>query len=110
MADPGFPIGGACTRWGGGGMDLRHGRFSVKMYAKTKELGPIGGWHAPGTPPPPGSANAFINHRLRGFTLFLFSCVSACCLFCAKLGNFAKNPWIGTKEPHKEMTRPHSLM
>ena len=30
-------------------MDLRHGHFSVKMYAKMKELGPIGG-HAPGMP------------------------------------------------------------
>ena len=28
---------------GGGGVDLRRGHFSVKMYAKTKELGPIGG-------------------------------------------------------------------
>ena len=35
----------------GGGMDLRHGLFLVKMYAKMKELGPIGG-RAPGTPPP----------------------------------------------------------
>ena len=31
-------------------MDLQHGHFLAKMYAKTKELGPIGG-HAPGTPP-----------------------------------------------------------
>ena len=47
VADPGFPIGGrAPVR---GGMDLRRGHFSVKMYAKTKELGPIGG-RAPGTP------------------------------------------------------------
>ena len=44
VADPGFLCGG-----GGGDMDqlghmaLRHGCFSVKMYAKTKELGPIGG-------------------------------------------------------------------
>ena len=41
MADPGFPVGGACTRWGG--VDLRRGHFSVKMYAKMKELGPKGG-------------------------------------------------------------------
>ena len=48
VADPGFPIGGrAPVR---GGMDLRCGHFSVKMYAKMKELGPIGG-RAPGTPP-----------------------------------------------------------
>ena len=48
VADPGFPVGGVCTRWGG--MDLRCGYFLVKMYAKMKELGPIGGAcarHAP---------------------------------------------------------------
>ena len=28
--------------WGGGGVDLRGGHFSAKMYAKMKELGPIG--------------------------------------------------------------------
>ena len=32
MADPGR-----------GGVDLRHGPFSLKMYAKTKEFGPVGG-------------------------------------------------------------------
>ena len=26
-----------------GGLDLRRGRFSIKMHAKTKELGPVGG-------------------------------------------------------------------
>ena len=38
------------TTWGlggrtplGGGADVRHGRFSAKMYVKTKELGPVGG-------------------------------------------------------------------
>ena len=42
VADPGFPVGGgrAPIR---GGMDLRHRHFLVKMYAKTKELGPMGG-------------------------------------------------------------------
>ena len=38
----------------GVGVDLRCGHFSVKMYAKTKELGPIGGacaGHAPLDPP-----------------------------------------------------------
>ena len=50
VADPGFPVGGrAPVR---GGVDLRRGHFSVKMYVKTKELGPIGGTRAPGTPPP----------------------------------------------------------
>ena len=39
--------------WGGFG--LQRGHFSVKMYAKMKELGPVGGAYA-GTPPPPRSA------------------------------------------------------
>ena len=50
VADPGFPVGGGVHLLGGD-VDLRRGHFSVKMYMKTKELGPIGG-HAPGTPPP----------------------------------------------------------
>ena len=41
VAGPGFPVGG--------GVHLRRGHFSVKMYAKTKELGPIG---APPLDPP----------------------------------------------------------
>ena len=36
--------------WGGGGVGLQHGHFSVKMYVKTKELGPVGGACA-GMPP-----------------------------------------------------------
>ena len=38
----------------GGGVDLRRGHFSVKMYVKMKELGPIGGacaGHTPLDPP-----------------------------------------------------------
>ena len=48
MADPGFPVG----RHGPirGDVDLRCGHFSAKMYAKMKEMGPIGG-RALGTPP-----------------------------------------------------------
>ena len=38
--------------WGGFG--LQHGHFSVKMYAKMKELGPVGGSCAS---TPPRSAN-----------------------------------------------------
>ena len=41
VADPGFPVGGHAPI--GGGVDLRCRHFLVKMYAKTKELGPIGG-------------------------------------------------------------------
>ena len=39
VADSGIPFGG---RRPVGGADLRHGRFSVKMYVKTEELGPMG--------------------------------------------------------------------
>ena len=53
MADPGFPVGGrAPVRRGRGPPTLA---LLVKMYAKTKELGPIGracAGHAP-----PRSAN-----------------------------------------------------
>ena len=52
VADPGFPVGGG----GGGGANLRRRRFSVKMYAKMKELGPVGG-RAPGTPLDPPMIN-----------------------------------------------------
>ena len=41
VADPRFPIGGVVDPLGG--MDLSRGCFSVKMHAKTKELGPEGG-------------------------------------------------------------------
>ena len=48
MADPGFPVGGAPTGWGG--TNLRRIHFSAKMYAKTKEIDPVGG-AAPLDPP-----------------------------------------------------------
>ena len=50
-ADPGFPIGRALTRLGGGGADLRCGHFSVETFAKMKELGPIGGGTCQWCPP-----------------------------------------------------------
>ena len=39
-----------------GGVDLRRGHFSVKMYVKTKELGPMGGARRAR---PPRSANGY---------------------------------------------------
>ena len=42
--------GGMDPFWGGGGFGLQRGHFSVKMYAKTKELGPVGG-RTPACPP-----------------------------------------------------------
>ena len=82
--------GSRFSRRGGGpvrgGVDLRHGRFSPKMCAKMKELGPIGGsgpptqalftknvcenerigscrGHVPGTPP--RSANEIVNQGVK---------------------------------------------
>ena len=45
VADPGFPVGGAWTSWGG--VDFRGSYISKILYAKTKESGPLGG-RAPG--------------------------------------------------------------
>ena len=50
MADPGFPVGG-----GGGGANLRRIHFSAKMYAKTKEIDPVGGGRPPLDPPMTGN-------------------------------------------------------
>ena len=64
MADLGFPVGGGCV-------DLRHGHFSMKMYAKMKELGPMGGacaGHAP-----PRSANAVTSYTCRASSRVVFS-------------------------------------
>ena len=36
--------------WGGRGFGLQRGHFSVKMFAKTKGLGPVGGRRAPARP------------------------------------------------------------
>ena len=47
--DPGFSVGGHGPILGGG-FGLQCGHFSVKMYAKMKELGPVGGACA-GMPP-----------------------------------------------------------
>ena len=49
MADPGFPLGGGGTE-PLEGANLQHGCFLAKMYAKTKELDPVGGMHAGSTP------------------------------------------------------------
>ena len=40
--------GSRISRWGGD--DFQRGWFSVKTYAKTKELDPVGGAHAGGAP------------------------------------------------------------
>ena len=57
VVDPGFPIGGrAPIRWG---VDLRHGYFLVKMCAKTKELGPMGGVRRARPLDPPMEYNEF---------------------------------------------------
>ena len=48
VVDPGFPIGGAPTHWGGANLQCVH--FLVKMYMKTKEVDAVGGAHAGGAP------------------------------------------------------------
>ena len=58
-------------------MDLRRGHFLVKMYAKTKELGPIGracAGHAPLDPPM--LCNTMYNSNVipRAVSLYLISC------------------------------------
>ena len=41
--DLGFSVGGGGVDPFWGGFGLQHGHSSVKMYAKMKELGPVGG-------------------------------------------------------------------
>ena len=41
VADPGFPVWGGCQPVGG--TNIRCVHFSVKTYAKTKEIDPVGG-------------------------------------------------------------------
>ena len=48
VADPGFPVGGTPTHWGGA--NFRRIHFSAKTYAKTKEIDPVGGARAPRHP------------------------------------------------------------
>ena len=52
MADPGFPVGGGGADPLGGGANLQRIHFSVKTYAKTKEIDPVGRWRVPQHPPP----------------------------------------------------------
>ena len=47
-ADPGFPVGGGAAPLRG--TNLRYGCFSAEMYAKMKELGPMGGGGAGSIP------------------------------------------------------------
>ena len=58
VTDPGFSVGGAPTRWGGA--DLQHVHFLAKMYAKMKQLDPVGGGHVPAAPPGSATALCFI--------------------------------------------------
>ena len=49
VADPGFPVGGALTCWGGANLRCIH--FSAKTCVKTKEIDPVGGGaHASSAP------------------------------------------------------------
>ena len=56
-----FCRGGVDPFWGGFG--LQHGHFSVKMYVKTKELGPVRGVHRHAPPDlPMGNITTSILH------------------------------------------------
>ena len=57
MVDPGFPVGERGPVVGGGDADLRHGRFSVDIYAKT--YGGGAGCSGGSGGALPGSANEF---------------------------------------------------
>ena len=45
-----FQLGGVPIRWWGGGADLQCVHFLAKMYAKMKEMDPVGGVCAGGAP------------------------------------------------------------
>ena len=62
VADPRFPVGGAPTHWGGA--NLRHVHFSVKTYAKTKEIDPVGGGGGRAPAAPPGSASVYVSGNM----------------------------------------------
>ena len=68
MADPGFPVGGGVDPLGGG-VDLRRGCFSAKMYVKMKEFGPVGGVRRAR---PPRSANVFLQIYQPNFYLVIW--------------------------------------
>ena len=50
----------------GGGVDLQCGCFSAKMYAKMKELGPVGGvcWARPLDPPMHALFNSYLHFNI----------------------------------------------
>ena len=50
MADPGFPVGGACTRWGGGRGPPTRVLFGENV-CENERIGSYRGLRAPGTPP-----------------------------------------------------------
>ena len=62
VADPGFPVGGAPTRWGGA--NLRRIHFSAKMYVKTKEIDPVGGARAAAPPLDPPMIHNGVFHTI----------------------------------------------
>ena len=63
MADPGFPIGGVLTCWGGANLQRVH--FSAKTYAKMKEIDPVGGGRPGGAPLDP-PMYTILGNRNRG--------------------------------------------
>ena len=60
VADPGFPVGGAWTSYGGA-VDPRGGYVSKILRVITKESGPVGGGARRARPP--RSANACVHPK-----------------------------------------------
>ena len=52
-------------------MDPQHGHFSVKMYVKMKELGPVGGGVRPARPPPQDPSMLVFGLWIQQLVLFI---------------------------------------
>ena len=76
MADPGFPIGGVPTRWGGR-QPLTRTLFSENV-CKNERNGSCGGGGGAPAAPPPGSANAvaMLPHTAVVFRMQSFNCLA----------------------------------
>ena len=81
-ADPGFPVGGHRPL---GGTDLRCGHFLAEMYAKTKELGPVGG--APAAPP--GSVSE--GDQIKGIKTSIFYVLKKVTMLATILQSYIKH-------------------
>ena len=73
VVDPGFPVGGAPSYWGGA--NLRCGHFLAETYAKMKELDP-------GAPPPPDPPMYMVKYgETIKYVIFIPAKAAACLSF-----------------------------